>query len=133
MATTSATTNAVTSTELPVVPDYYKGTPNAVSAAQVETVKGLFYTVQVGVYSKPVPAKSIKNISGLNSELTQTKKIRYTAGKYTSMMAAVEKRSEAKGLGISDAFITAYYNGRRISLSEADQLLRDQGPSVLAK
>ncbi len=133
VATTSATTNAVTSTELPVVPDYYKGTPNAVSAAQVETVKGLFYTVQVGVYSKPVPAKSIKNISGLNSELTQTKKIRYTAGKYTSMMAAVEKRSEAKGLGISDAFITAYYNGRRISLSEADQLLRDQGPSVLAK
>ena len=131
--TASSSESATKNSELPVVTDYYKGTANAASATQVETVKGLFYTVQVGVYSKPVPAKSVKNISGLNSELTQSNKIRYTAGRYTSMMAAVEKRSEAKGLGISDAFITAYYNGRRITLSEADQLLKDKGASVLAQ
>lgn len=118
---------------LPTVPDYYKGTPNAVAATQVETIKGLFFTVQVGVYSKPVASKNMYNISNLNSELTESKKIRYTAGRFNSMMAAVEKRSEAKNLGIKDAFITAYYNGRRITLSEADRLLKENGASILAK
>ena len=118
---------------MPAVTDYYKGTPNAVAATQVETIKGLFFTVQVGVYSKPVAAKNMYNITSLNSELTESKKIRYTAGRFNSMMAAVEKRSEAKSLGIKDAFITAYYNGRRITLSEADRLLKENGASILAK
>lgn len=118
---------------MPAVTDYYKNTPNAVAATQVETIKGLFFTVQVGVYSKPVAAKNMYNISSLNSELTESKKIRYTSGRFNSMMAAVEKRAEAKNLGIKDAFITAYYNGRRITLSEADRLLKENGASILAK
>jgi hypothetical protein len=117
----------------PLVTDYYKGTPNAVKADQVEAISGLFFTVQVGVYSKPVPAKNVYNITELNSELTESKKIRYTSGRYSSMMDAVQRRSEAKDLGIRDAFITAYYNGKRITLTEADRLLQEKGPSILAK
>lgn len=130
--TTSASTVSVDQ-PMPAVTDYYKATPGAVAATQVETIKGLFFTVQVGVYSKPVAAKNMYNISSLNSELTESKKIRYTSGRFNSMMAAVEKRSEARNLGIKDAFITAYYNGRRISLSEADRLLKENGASILAK
>ncbi len=116
-----------------LVTDYYKGDVSTVKATQVEAVQGLFYTVQVGVYSKPVAAKNMHNIKNLNSELTESKKIRYTSGRYPSMMAAVEKRAEARSLGINDAFMTAYYNGRRISLSEADELLKVKGPGILAK
>jgi peptidoglycan-associated lipoprotein len=113
--------------------NYYKGTPNAVPAIQVETVSGLFYTVQVGVYSKPVPSASLKNISPVNSELTSTKKIRYTSGIYNNLQAAVDQRNQAKGLGINDAFITAYYNGKRITLSEADRLIKENGNTILVK
>jgi hypothetical protein len=113
--------------------DYYKAYPNAAPATQVETVKGLFYTVQVGVYSKPVPASNMKNISPLNSELTATQKIRYTSGMYNNLEAAVNQRDAAKTLGIGDAFITAYYNGVRITLSEADRLLKELGPTILVK
>lgn len=113
--------------------NYYKGTPNAVPAIQVETVSGLFYTVQVGVYSKPVPSASLKNISPVNSELTSTKKIRYTSGIYNNLQAAVDQRNQAKELGINDAFITAYYNGKRITLSEADRLLKENGNTILVK
>jgi hypothetical protein len=113
--------------------DYYKGVPNAVAATQVETVKGLFYTVQIGVYSKPVPAANIKNISPVNSELTANNKIRYTSGIYNNLDAAVNQRNVAKSLGITDAFITAYYNGEKITLSEADRLIKENGTTILVK
>jgi hypothetical protein len=113
--------------------DYYKGVPNAVAATQVETVKGLFYTVQIGVYSKPVPASNIKNISPVNSELTANNKIRYTSGIYNNLDAAVNQRNVAKGIGINDAFITAYYNGEKITLSEADRLIKENGTTILVK
>ncbi|MCC6599263.1 MAG: hypothetical protein IT223_01150, partial [Crocinitomicaceae bacterium] len=112
---------------------YASGVPNAVPALPVEATTGLFFTVQVGVYSKPVPASSVKNISPLNSELTANKKIRYTSGTFTTLHGAVDKRSEAKTLGIADAFITAYYNGQRITLSEADRLLKENGDTILYK
>jgi len=113
--------------------DYYAGAPNAAPAKQVEAMTGLFYTVQIGVYSKPVPASTLKNLSPLNSELTSTNKIRYTTGVFTSLVGAVAKRDQAKSLGIDDAFITAYYNGERITLSEADRLIKENGPSILYK
>jgi hypothetical protein len=132
------TTNAPapTSVSTPATKDvasYYKGVPNAAPAVQVETTKGLFYTVQVGVYSKPTPASKLYNIAPLNSELTANQKIRYTAGRFTSLQDAVNKRAEARRLGLQDAFITVYYNGKRITMSEADALLKEQGNSILYK
>ena len=111
--------------------NYYKTTGDVAKVMEVETVKGLFYTVQIGVYSKPVPAKSLFNIKQLNSELTETNKIRYTSGRFTSLSEAVDKRFEARTKGITDAFVTAYYNGKRISLTEADRMLKEQGSSIL--
>lgn len=113
------------------VSDYYAGFPEAAKATKVEVTQGLFFTVQVGVYSRPVAAKSLHYINPVNSELTESKKIRYTSGMYTSMQEAVDKRSEARALGIADAFVTAYYNGQRISLSEADKLLKEKGNGIL--
>jgi hypothetical protein len=110
--------------------DYYRKYPNAAKANQIEEMSGLFFTVQVGVYTKPVPATSLYNMSPLNSELTANKKIRYSSGAYNNMQDAVDKRGEARRAGISDAFITAYYNGKRITLSEADKLIKENGSSI---
>jgi hypothetical protein len=110
---------------------YYTGFSDAAPAVQVETTKGLFYTVQVGVYSKPTPAAKLFNIAPLNSELTSTQKIRYTAGRFANLQDAVNKRAEARRLGLLDAFITVYYNGKRITMSEADALLKEQGAAIL--
>jgi hypothetical protein len=130
------TTPVAPSAKLPetAAPDaaaYYKGYSDAAPAVQVETTKGLFYTVQVGVYSKPTPAAKLFNIAPLNSELTPNQKIRYTAGRFASLQDAVNKRAEARRLGLLDAFITVYYNGKRITMSEADALLKEQGSAIL--
>ena len=114
--------------------EYYKAEQTtAAQAQQVETVKGLFYTIQVGVYSKPVAAALLQNVNPLNSELTETNKIRYTSGQFSNMADAVIKRDEVRKQGITDAFITAYYNGKRLTLSEADLLLKEKGAGILAE
>lgn len=115
------------------VPDYYKAEGNAVPADQVEKIQGLFFTVQVGVYSKPVDASLLGYITPLNTELLKDTKLRYTSGRYINLEDAKYKREQARSLGIQDAFITAYYNGIRITVSEAQRLLAEQGPGILSK
>lgn len=111
----------------------YYNVPGAAPARQVETVKGLFFTVQVGVYSRPVPLDKLFNITPLNSELTETQKVRYTTGLYLDVESARVRKEEAVVLGVKDAFITAYLNGKRIPMREATALLEKFGPEILAK
>src|SRR5690606_15664977 len=59
--------------------------------------------------------------------------IRYSTGTFRSVEAAKPKKAEAIEKGVSDAFITAYFNGERISLQEARKLLAEQGEAVLFK
>ena len=95
-------------------------------------VKGLFYTVQLGVFSKPVidesfpsiakPIYCIKRADGLYS---------YFAGIFDSRFAAMEKRFDVVSKGLHDAYVAVYYEGKQISMPEADQLLADHGTAIL--
>lgn len=123
-------TESASAAEMPDIPDYYDD-PEAAEAVQVEAVRGLFYTVQVGVYSKPTPLDRLFNLTDLNSELTQSGLIRYTTGRYRALASASEGKRAAVAAGVEDAFVTAYYNGRRISLSEAEAVLEREGPAIL--
>ena len=111
----------------------YYNEPGAAPARQVETVKGLFFTVQVGVYSKPVPLGRIFNLNPLNSERTETAKVRYTTGVFLDQEKARIRKDETVVLGVKDAFVTAYLNGKRIPMREANALLQKFGPAILAK
>ncbi|MBL7952938.1 MAG: hypothetical protein JNM62_14605 [Flavobacteriales bacterium] len=111
----------------------YYNVPGAAPADQVELIKGLFYTVQVGVYSKPVPLGKLFNITPLNSERTETAKVRYTTGRYMDTDQARTRKDQAVALGVKDAFVTAYLNGKRIPMQEAAALLQRFGPAILAK
>ena len=110
---------------------YYTNVPDAAPANQVEIIKGLFFTVQIGVYSKPVKASLLYNIQPLNSQLTENGKIRYTTGIYCNVEDATKRKDEIVQIGITDAFVTAYYNGVRISLTEANTLIQQNGSSIL--
>ncbi|MEO8067617.1 MAG: hypothetical protein ABI599_07995 [Flavobacteriales bacterium] len=113
------------------VAEYYN-VPGAAPAKQVETIKGLFFTVQVGVYSKPVALDKLFNITPLNSERTETAKVRYTTGVYLDTEKARVRKDATVGLGVKDAFVTAYLNGKRVPIRDARALLARFGNSVLA-
>ncbi len=121
-----------THSESMAIPDYYND-PEAAAATQVEATPGLFFTVQVGVYSKPVKLDQLYNLEHLNSELTASGLIRYTTGRFASIEAATPKKLEARQKGVGDAFITAYLNGTRIPIDSARAVLEIQGDAVLAK
>ena len=108
----------------------YNQAPGAVFAQQLENEKGLFYTVQIGVFNRPVPAEQVKNLDSLYTLRLPNGQIRYCTGKYTSINAAKPKRSLAQTSGISDAFITVYWNGERISFEAAARIISEQGTAV---
>ncbi len=113
--------------------DYYLSVPDAAPASQVEIIDGLFYTVQIGVYSQPVPSSELFDVSPLNSQLTKSGKIRYSTGIYTMLDDAVSRKNEMIEIGIVDAFVTAYFNGNRISIVESKNILAENGADVLTQ
>jgi hypothetical protein len=95
---------------------------NVAPAVDVATTKELFYTVQVGVYSRPVSSAKLYNLTGLFSEKTPNGYIRYAAGKYNNQNAAIAAKDNIVNTGIKDAFVTAYFEGQRITLERAAEL-----------
>ena len=116
----------------PVIkPSDYNKAPGAAAAEAAEEHKGLYFTVQVGVYNRPVPASQVKNIDPLVTKRLENGQIRYSSGIFHSVEEARPKRAEAIQRGITDAFITAYYQGERITIDEAKRILAEQGNTVL--
>lgn len=97
---------------------------NEAPAVDVKTTKELFYTVQVGVYSRPVSAAKLYNLPGLFSERTPNGYIRYAAGKYNNVAAANAAKDNVVNIGVKDAFVTAYFEGQRITPERAAELER---------
>ncbi|TSJ41254.1 PD40 domain-containing protein [Fluviicola chungangensis] len=116
----------------PKVSDYNKA-PGAVTAIASEEINGLFYTVQVGVYNRPATKEQLHDIHPLVTRRLENGQIRYSTGTFRSVDDARPKKAEAVENGVSDAFITAYFNGERISLQEAKRLLAEQGEAILFK
>jgi hypothetical protein len=104
--------------------------PDVAPYKELESVKGLFYTVQVGVYTKQVPATQLFNIQPLNVEKTPNGLLRYSSGIFNNIARANEAKNSIVNIGIKDAFVTAYYDGKRISVAEAKAMEASGGSSV---
>jgi len=109
---------------------YYDLVKDAAPANQVEMIQGLFYTVQVGVYSKPVTSTAIFDLSPLNSELMENGQIKYTSGIFDKVDVALQWRDLVVQKGVGDAFVTAYLNGKRITIASAQKIL-DEGGAIM--
>jgi hypothetical protein len=99
----------------------------------IQTIKGLLYTVQVGVYSKPVKAGQLFNITPLYYELNQKGQYRYTSGIFNDIKEAAKAKDIIVQIGVADAFVSAYINGKRIPMEQAAAMEAQQGKSVFAQ
>jgi len=114
----------------PVVDVTYNQAPGAVEAVAVESLEALFFTVQVGVYNKPIKQEQLPGFTELFTSKSAKGQIRYSSGKFQSVEDAKTRRKEAVEKGVADAFIVAYYQGKRITITEANQLVARLGASV---
>ncbi|MEJ6598612.1 MAG: hypothetical protein QNL36_00705, partial [Crocinitomicaceae bacterium] len=97
----------------------------------VEGVDGLLYRVQIGVYRGFVDEKYLHGMQEIVSMELPEGQVRYSSGSFESLEKANTRRIEAIEKGVEGAFVTAYYNGERISIAESKRLLEENGASIL--
>lgn len=130
----TAATNARDKTALKVQGlDVLKG--NAYSAARPIPIDGkiedgLVFRVQIGAFKTRLPDNSFRGLTPLNGETTNSGYIRYTAGNFNKVENANAVKNDLRRLGYKDAFVVVYYNGKRISLNEALEIMGKEGKSA---
>lgn len=87
----------------------------------VNQTRELFYTVQIGVYKNPVSHEALKFLTPLYEDHAFGF-IRYLVGKFNDRKKAETEKNKIVAMGITDAFVSAYYNGQKITLAEAAQI-----------
>jgi hypothetical protein len=97
--------------------------PVAVDPNSTEANQDLYFTVQVAVYNKPLTNPTIKGVNELLVTKTEKGQFRYSSGEFTSFAEARERKNQVITKGIPDAYVVAYYRGKRISIGEANKLL----------
>lgn len=117
---TFANTNPVnTNTETPVV-----------VVKELEKTKNLLYTVQIGVYSRLISKARLSGLSPIYTELLPNGLYRYTAGIYNNVDRLINDKRRVIDLGIKDAFVTAYIDGKRMPFNDA-KAKRDADSSII--
>jgi hypothetical protein len=92
--------------------------------SEITDSKSFFFTVQIGVYNKPINEKEkFPSLPEISTSISPKKQIRYATGKFTNLNEAKTRKNEAVASGISDAFIVAYYKGERITIAQATELI----------
>ena len=118
--------------ELVELPEYsYNQAPGAAEADPIELKQGLFFTVQIGVFNRPVGEAQLKYLPEILTVRLPNGLIRYATGMFDSSEEAAPRRRDAIDKGITDAFIVAYYKGERLTVARARILLSEKGPSIL--
>ncbi len=89
----------------------------------VKQTKGLLYFVQLGMFYHPVDVKKdFKGLEPILYEKVEGNGTRYILGTFGIYSAAKQEAAKLKYKGYKSAFVTAYHNGKHISLDAAKKL-----------
>ncbi|MEO8759693.1 MAG: hypothetical protein ABI388_01710 [Bacteroidia bacterium] len=81
------------------------------------TTKQVVYRVQLGAYKNKLSPTVFKQAGKILELKTEDGYYKYASGSFTTMSDAAAHKAELVYEGYGDAFITAYKNGKRVSLS----------------
>jgi len=83
---------------------------------------GVVYKIQLGAFSKPLPANAFKGLTPLSGEKSDNGIVKYYAGFFRRLADAGEALRKIHKYGYKDAYIVAFYNRKAIHLERAKQL-----------
>ncbi|PCH98467.1 MAG: hypothetical protein COB85_01505 [Bacteroidetes bacterium] len=84
-----------------------------------ELPPGIIYKVQIGSYSKLPGAKVLKGLYPVMANKLPSNIYRCSVGVFKTYDAAKNAQVQVRSAGFSDAFLIAFYNGKKISVSQA--------------
>jgi len=86
--------------------------------------EGVVYKVQIGAFSKQIQQDAFRGIKPIVGESAGNGLTRYFAGQFRDFTSADFAQDEIREISPSykDAFVVAFYNGKRISVAEAKAL-----------
>lgn len=84
-------------------------------------VKGVFYTVQIGAFGKNTVPPVIQNFKVVFRGVVDESTIRYTTGIFDDLEEAKAEAARISNSGIN-AFVVAYFKGKKITFAEAKKL-----------
>ncbi len=121
----------VTQTADPNVQPFKNNVSTYPEATETNGVKadeaGVSFKVQIGAFSKQVPNEVAANFMKIQTWPVEYKQINglfiYNVGNFSNAAAAKTLKNELVQLGISDAFVVVYRDGRKIYGAEASTLL----------
>jgi hypothetical protein len=90
----------------------------------VASLENLVFKVQFMVSEKDIPLGSdvFKDLNDVE-KYRENSYFKYVAGKFTNLSDAGEAKSRIRDIGFTDAFVVAFYNGKRISIEQALSLM----------
>jgi hypothetical protein len=104
----------------PAVKENKATSEKALIANKIEDDENGYFTIQVGVFGRPALEGEI-TLPNLNMEYVASKNLyRYSTGQYMKRSEAQAQLSKIRALGYEDAFVTAYFKGKKIGLTEAE-------------
>jgi len=83
---------------------------------------GVVYKIQLGAFSRPLPANAFKGLSPLSGEKSNNGVVRYYAGFFSRFDDAGDALRKVHQYGFKDAYIVAFYNRKMIHPERAKQL-----------
>lgn len=101
--------------------NYGTGKYDFAQGVDINSVKGLVYCVQLGMYQLPKTNEELKMIRPLMEEQTP-KGLKLMKGPFYNYVQAKSEASEVRKKGFENAFVTAYFDGQHISLQKAGSI-----------
>ncbi|MFH1321460.1 MAG: OmpA family protein [Bacteroidota bacterium] len=84
-----------------------------------ELPSGVIYKIQIGAFSKRPDPMKLKGLYPIHLQTLPKNIYRCSVGIFKSYTKAKEAQQIVRDLGFSDAFLIAFYNGEKISVSQA--------------
>ncbi len=97
------------------------------------SMPGLMFTVQIGVYKTQRSSERLFGITPLFEDMTGNGYYRYFSGIFGNKQDAIAYKNEVVSKGVPDAFVVVFYQGRKISLAEANTLAGESIDKVIPK